>query len=115
MSVQSFFAKAAIYPTALAFILLGGKGCITGLVADDDQKDMDYVGRVTDNIIGDLASIAKSIFKNAKERTPEEIKEAGRALSDSVKDIRKDIDDRRYMREQEEALRATARGELGND
>lgn len=115
MAIGGFFLKAALYPTAIAMFLLGGKGCVMGVVPDDDQKGMTYAGRVADNVFDDCASIVQAIFENAKERTPEEIKAAGRELSNTVKEVGKDLDKRKHDRDVMEDINATINDDLTND
>ncbi len=76
MSLSDFFLKAALIPTTLAFIFLGGKGCGQAILfTGDDQEGMSIAEKTTDNVFDDLAGIVRLLSGNVEERIPEEARE----------------------------------------
>ncbi len=116
------FSTIFIAPAVLAAFLIAGKGCGQAVISTgDDQDGMSTVEKTVDNIFDDVASIAGIIFQNAKERTPDEIKEAGRALSDSVREASEQFNERERSRNILDDIESTQKmlrekhGEPSND
>jgi|GEM_PF-2867709 len=93
------------------------KGCGEAYIFpnEKDQEGMTITQKTFDNAFDDIAGIVGVLFDNASERTPKEIKEAGKVLSDTVKDATEAFNDERGRYSDMDALRNTAEGRFDDE